>query len=401
LAERVVIAGGSHAGIGAADWLRRVGFEGEIVVVTEELFRPYQRPPLSKNAELPDDPAQGIGLRKPEFYTGQDIALRLGIRVASIERHARRVRLADGSDLDYAHLVLATGAQARQLPESLITGQAPMAMRRYDDAMALRRRLASARSLTIVGGGLIGLEVAALACALGRKVTVIEAGPRLLGRVVPPMIADMIKAFHASQGVDIRLNAGLVKLSGGPNFYEAVLASGELVRSDLALVAIGTEPRIELAREAGLALDNGIVVSASGQTSDDHIWSIGDCCNWQVDDASGRRMRFEGIQPATEQARIAAHAIAGKTCAVLPVPRFWSHQGALRLQMAGIASERARYVPFGAGSDETMCVLAVEGGIVSACYALNAQDEFRAAARLVETRTAFAEGQMPGLLAAS
>ena len=396
MAERVVIVGGSHAGIGTADWLRRTGFAGEIVVTTEEeLFQPYQRPPLSKDADLPEEPGERFVLRKPDFYTAHDIALRLGTRVCSIDRSGQCVRLADGSDLAYSHLVLATGAQARQLPAGMITGGVPLLMRRYRDATTLRRHLASARSLVIVGGGLIGLEVAALAGSLGSHVTLIEAAPRLLGRVAPPVIAERVQAFHTCHGVDIRLGEALTALSCGPAGWDVTLASGEAVRADHALVAIGTEPRVDLAGAAGLAIDNGVVVSACGQTSDRHIWAVGDCCNWLIDTEGGQRRRFEGIQPATEQGKIVAHDIAGKASTPLPVPRFWSHQGNLRLQMSGVPSERADYVALATASVESMCVLAVEDGAVVACFALNAPDEFRAATRLVETRALLAEWQVP------
>ncbi|MGB3339411.1 MAG: FAD-dependent oxidoreductase [Devosia sp.] len=391
MAERVLIAGGSHAGIGTADSLRRSGFDGEIIVLTEEIFRPYQRPPLSKDAGFPDDLGASIALRKPDFYAAQRIDLRLGAPIASVDATARSVRLGDGSTLEYSHLVLATGARARQLPAHLLAGRSPLVMRSYRDALDLREHLLAAQSLAIVGGGMIGLEVAALASSLGCKVTVIEAAPRLLGRVAPERLADRVAAFHAGQGVDVRLGETLAALTGGADGYELCLHSGATIAADLALVSIGTEPRVDLALTAGLAIDNGILVSGTGQTSHERIWAVGDCCNWLIDAEAGRRFRFEGIQPATEQARIVAQAIAGKPAAVLPMPRFWSHQGALRLQMAGTTSEHATYLPMATASGAGECLLAVEHGIFVACYALNAPDEFRVATRLVETRAALAE----------
>lgn len=384
MSERVIIVGASHAGIAAADALRRAGFAGEIMLISRESHPPYQRPLLSKASDLLDLAPERLAIRQASFFSDGGIALLLASEVVRIDPDARRVVLQDGRSLRYDHLILATGARVRELPESLVSGAPPLSMRRLEEAMELRRRWVSASAMTVIGGGLIGLELAALARATGLAVTIIEASDRLLGRVVPLSVSRFIERFHADNGIEIRLGARLERLDGSERGYAVTLADGEIIASDIVLSAIGAEPEITLARDAGLVHENGIVVSPTGATSADRIWALGDCAFWTFSPEGRQGARFEGIQPATEQARIIAQALTGKQAGRLPVPRFWSHQGDIKLQMAGQLSGDHEIIRHGDIADGSFCELATENGRAVACYAVNAPNAFRSAVRLVE-----------------
>lgn len=379
-ASRVVIAGASHAGVALADALRRQGYSGEVVLLSDEAHAPYQRPLLSKSADFLALSSERTSLKQSAFYRDNGIDLQLEASVTGIARDRREVHL-DGRTLAYDHLVLAVGAGPRLLPTAITAGVPPLYLRSMNDARNLHGRLASAQRIAVIGGGLIGLEVAALAQAMGRSVTVYEAGASLLGRVVPPELSDWLAQKHHSTGLDIRLSVQIVALRGDEGGYALQLAGENSRHFDVVLVAIGSMPRLALATGAGLATGNGISVNLHGQSSADAIWAIGDCADWGALDGAGQR--FEGIQPALEQGRIVAKAITGQGWGDLPVPRYWSHQGALRLQTAGAATPGMVFQTLSAEAGG-LCLLGLANGVPSACFAVDAPNAYRDAVKLVE-----------------
>lgn len=348
-----VIIGAGQAGLQAASSLRERGYPGAITVVGDEIDLPYQRPPLSKDflADGPDpDP---LPLRAERFFEKTDVDLRRGARAVSIDRPGAVVVLDTGERLGYSTLVLATGAANRRLevPGSDLSGVHDL--RTLTDAQVLRGELGDARSVAVVGAGFIGLEFAAAARKRGLSVMVLEVGNRPLARALSPAMADHIAEAHRGMGTDLRLAEGLQSFRGEHGALTTVVgASGREYPADLVLVGIGVRPRDELAHAAGLDVDNGIVVDHCLRTNDPSIFAVGDCAVFPTPD--GPR-RLESVQNATDQGRHVALAILGVTAPYDEVPWFWSNQGSLRLQIAGISSP----------ADDTVLSGDVEAGMFS------------------------------------
>ena len=334
----IVIIGGGHAGAQLCGALAEAGLGPQVQLVCAEPVLPYQRPPLSK--AFLKSPAEGPQAHRSEaWYGSAGITLHLSDPALAIDRANQTVTLQSGTALPYQQLVLATGARARTLP-GLPAGLANVAaLRHLADATALRQRLGQARSLTVLGGGFIGLEVAATARALGLAVQVIEAQPRLLSRSVSAELAEHILATHRAAGIDVHLNAKLGPIEHDGQRLQALTVDGRRLPVDLLLLGIGAEPDHGLAAQAGLALDNGILVDAAMRSSDPAILAIGDVANFPAAPAwapGGSRLRLESVQNANDQARTAAATLQGRAAAYVALPWFWSEQGSLRLQMAGL-----------------------------------------------------------------
>jgi 3-phenylpropionate/trans-cinnamate dioxygenase ferredoxin reductase component len=336
--QAMVIVGAGECGARAAQALREQGFAGPVVLVGAEPHAPYERPPLSKSA-LTDaaEPA-------PRTIVGHDklaalgIDFRPGVAAAAIDRAAQSVTLASGDRLSYARLLLATGASARRLPLPGADGPACVTLRSYADALRIRREIGAGRRIAIIGGGFIGLEVAASARQRGAEVVVIEAQPRLLGRCVPEEIAAVVAARHAQSGVDIRCGEALAGLEHGSG--ETVLhCRGGAITADLVLIGIGAVPDTSLAIEAGLPCDNGIAVNDRLQTADPSIFAAGDCCSFPLGVYGGRRVRLESWRGAQDHGTLAARNMLGRDEPLTAVPWFWSDQYDLSLQIAGLADE--------------------------------------------------------------
>jgi 3-phenylpropionate/trans-cinnamate dioxygenase ferredoxin reductase subunit len=305
----VVIVGGGQAGGVAAASLREQGHTGTITLVAEEPRLPYQRPPLSKTYLAGQMSAAQIELKPAKFYAEKSIEIISATRATAIDRNQRKLALDNGKTLDYDQLLLATGARPRptDLPGATLPGV--HYLRTIADVDAIRSRMGQNRSLVIVGGGYIGLEVAAIARQAGLKVTVLESAERILGRVTGTTIADFIAQTHRSRGVDIRCGVSVNAFSG-TNQIEAVVCADATYPADLVVIGIGVLPNVELAAAAELKCDNGIVVDAYCRTEDPHIYAAGDCTN-HPNEFLGRRLRLESVQNALEQARAAAATLAG------------------------------------------------------------------------------------------
>ena len=341
MTAHIVIIGAGQAGVQAAEALRTGGFAGAITLLGDEPHGPYHRPPLSKAWLAGDIGAEQLVMRAPEALARKNIALRTGVTVSAIDRAARQVKLADGSTLPYSGLVLATGSTPRSLPLPGGNAQGVLALRSRDDASAITARMAMCIEqqlpVVVIGGGFIGLEVAATARKKGLSVTVLEAAPRLLGRVLAPLLSDWYAELHRSHGVNLVLGAQITALeTDRQGAVSGVrMADGSVVPADLVVVGIGVSANDQLARDAGLECERGIVVDACGRTSDPLILAAGDCTARRLPD--GSLLRLESVQNATEQGKSVAAALLGQERPFTATPWFWSDQYDKKLQMAGLS----------------------------------------------------------------
>lgn len=333
----LVVVGASYAGIQAALSARDAGYAERITVVADDHLLPYQRPPLSKDFLLDKVTQDNLVLRDDAFFKLKQIDLILETRVHAIDRHARKLSINGNTTIDFDKLFIGTGSHARRLaiPGSDLDGVCYL--RSIRDALDLKERLRNAAEIVVIGGGFIGLEVAASASKLGKKVTVIESAPRLLERSVSPLVSQFLLDLHTRHGVDIRLNdtvAGIEGRNGRVGFVPT--QGGACLRADLVLVGIGGVANDQLARDAQLNCTNGIVVDGHGMTDDPGIYAAGDCAN-HYNAYAGDWLRLESVQNAQDQAKAAGLAIAGKTGPYDSVPRFWSDQYDAKLQTVGIS----------------------------------------------------------------
>lgn len=331
----VVIVGAGQAAAQAATTLRADGFGGPIVLIGDEPYLPYQRPPLSK-AYLGDEMSEDrLELKAPKFYADQSVEVRLSTRAVRLLPVEKVVELADGSRVPYGALLIATGTRARTLP--VPGGDLPgvFSIRAIDDVKHFRAAALPGARLVIIGGGYIGLEVAAKARKLGLEVSVVEGQARLLARVACTTISDFARNLHEGHGVAVLTGMGVTRLVGADRVTGVELADGRVLPADLVLSAVGAVPNSELAAEAGLAIDNGIRVDEATRTSVPGIFAAGDVASFPSR-LYGRRIRLESVQNAIDQAKAAAKAINGSPIAYDPVPWFWSDQYDVKLQIAGL-----------------------------------------------------------------
>lgn len=340
----VVVIGAGHAGGSAAAALRQGGWEGRITLIGEEPELPYQRPPLSKGWLKGEESAESLALRSAKFYGEQQIDVRISTVATAIDPAGQTVCLASGERLAYDFLILATGSRNRPLPVEGPDLPGILELRTAAHANALQSALRPGKRLAVVGGGFIGLEVAASARKLGLEVAVIEREPRLLSRVVCAEVSAYFDRRHREEGVTLLLDTAVSGFASQNGHVSAVtLADGQEIPCDIALVGIGALPNQELAAAAGLECANGVVVDDSARTSDQHIFAIGDCANRPMPFYGGR-MRLESVPNALEQAKQAAWAICGKPEPAPEVPWFWSDQFDIRLQIAGLPVDAAQTV---------------------------------------------------------
>ena len=334
MTDRIVIIGGGQGGFAVAAKLRALKDERAITIVGAEQVPPYQRPPLSKKYLLGEMSFDRLLFRPESWYGENGIDLKLGSFVERIDRDARQVVLQDGSAIAYGTLVLATGAAPRVLPEAIGGSLGGVyVMRDKHDADRLAEAMRPDARLLVVGGGYVGLEAAAVARKFGVEVTVIEMADRILKRVAAAETADIMRAVHLAHGVDIRENCGLTRLEGdGGQVKRAVLSDGSLLDIDMVVVGIGVTPNDMLAKEAGLAVGNGVVVDEFGRTSDPLVFAVGDCTELPF---KGDRIRLESVPNAVDQGEAVAGVIAGLPERYLPEPWFWSDQYDVKLQIAG------------------------------------------------------------------
>lgn len=394
--ETTLIVGACQAGVQIASVLRERGDTDPIILVGEEAHRPYQRPPLSKGwlkGELePDD----VILRTREWFADRGIELVTGDRVVTVHRGPDGAGTAvteGGRRIAFTRLALTTGASVRRLPVEGTDYNGVHYLRDADDAIALQPELADpeVRRVVVIGGGFIGLESAAVARGLGKDVTVLEAGPRLVGRVVSPETSAFYLDAHRRRGIDVRLDVAISRLVGhdaaahhGKGRVRGVeLADGSVVPADLVIVGIGVIPRVELADQLGLEVEGGIVVDEACRTSDGRTVAAGDCALLPNPYALGvpGRIRIESVNNALEQAKVAAATLLGEPAPYTSVPWFWSDQGDIKLQIAGLSTGYDAVVVRGEPATEKFSVLYYRAGRLIAADCVNQPVEFMAIRR--------------------
>ncbi|MGZ3215599.1 NAD(P)/FAD-dependent oxidoreductase [Paracoccus sp. T5] len=378
---RIVILGAGQAAASMAARLRAQGHSGPLTVIGAEPAAPYQRPPLSKAYLLGQMGLDRLILRAPDWWTGQQIDLRLSEAALRIDRDARTVTTDKGTHA-YDALALTLGAAPRRLPAAM-GGDLPgtYVIRDLADVDALAPQMQPGRRLVVIGGGYIGLEAAAVACKLGLSVTVVEAAPRILGRVAASQTADMVRALHVAHGVTILEGTGISRITGDDQATGVALTDGRQIEADLVIQGIGVLPRTDLAAEAGLALDNGIATDAQGRTSDPAIWAAGDCASFPH---QGTQLRLESVGGAIDMAECVADNMLGQGRTYVPKPWFWSDQFDAKLQMAGLNTGQDRIVARPGAGDHGGSVWYFRQGRLIAVDALNNPRAYMIGKRLIE-----------------
>ena len=393
--DHIYVVGGGHAGGEIAFALRQQGYTGPLTVIGEEGHLPYQRPPLSKAYLKGECETSSLYVRQQAAYEKANISVLLSRRVERIDRASKKLILDDGRELSYSKLALATGGRARRMT----INDAARAertnnfhyLRSVDDVNAIRARFESGKRLVIIGGGYVGLEVAASAIARDVNVTVLEALPRVLARVTAPQMSEFYERVHRNAGVDLRTNievTGLEFNAAGDAVTAVHCTGGVVIPADVVVVGIGLLPNTEVAQAAGLDVDNGIVVNEHAVTSDPDIVAAGDCTN-HPSVFCGRRIRLESVPNAVEQARVAAGYLAGKPKVYDSVPWFWSDQYDLKLQMTGLSHGYDQFVLRGSFDNKSFAAFYLKDGKLIACDAVNRAQEFMVAKRLVAAGKSF------------
>lgn len=385
-AQTIAIIGAGQAGGWAAVTLRREGFTGAIVLVGDETHPPHERPPLSKavlsGAATPDS----TRLQKSDAFEALGLDWKPGVRVARIDRGAKRLAMANGETIAYDKLILCTGGRARQLSAPGAASVPVHTLRTIDDALALAPALAAGRRLVVVGGGWIGLEVAATARKQGADVVVIESQSRLCERTVPRDMSEHLLALHRSHGTRILLGTAIQHLAAAADGSCVVtLTDGEAIPCDVVVAGVGMLPNDELARDAGLVCDGGVVVDHQCRTSDQDIFAAGDVAvtpnPW-----AGRALRLESWQNAQEQGVAAARSALGLDVDYQPLPWFWSDQYDMNLQIYGFPTPSHRVVARGEPGSASFLRFYLDGDVMQAALGCNAAKDLRFARRLIEQR---------------
>ena len=383
MVARIVIVGAGQAGATLAETLRVEGFAGSLTMIGDEAAPPYQRPPLSKKYLLGEMDAERLWLKPGEFWSGHGIELLTGCSVAGIDRAGRTLTLADGRTLGWDRLALVTGAKPRRLPAAIGGDLAGVhTVRTLADVDALAPAVIAGGQLVVVGGGYIGLEAAAVAASRGMAVTLVEAAPRILGRVACAETAAFFRDLHAAHGVKVMEGTAIAGLEAVDGRLAGVrLADGTRLPADLAIVGIGVTPNQHLAEAAGLAIDNGIAVDAACRTSDPDIVAAGDVASlpWR-----GRRLRLESVQNAIDQAKVAALTLLDRPADYDPVPWFWSDQYDMKLQIAGLNTGYDRVVARAGARPGTASHWYFAGETLLAVDAMNDARAYMTAKRWIE-----------------
>jgi 3-phenylpropionate/trans-cinnamate dioxygenase ferredoxin reductase subunit len=384
--QSIVVIGAGQAGGWAAKTLRDQKFAGTIMLVGEEPHPPYERPPLSKDVLLGTRTAESTYLWPASRLSALDIDLMLNCRAVSIERNNRTVQLSNGDRLAYDRLMIATGSRVRKLgiPGADLPGI--HYLRGIDDAAAISQSLLPGTRLLVIGGGWIGLEIAAAARQRNVDVTLVEAASQLCACALPARIARSLEEEHQRRGVRILLNTTVVELKGQQHVEQAELSNGERIDADLAVIGVGIVPNSEIARDAGIATDNGITVDHFGQTSDPSIYAAGDVANQP--DWSGGRVRLESWSNAQNQAIAVAKAMLGTGAKYQEVPYFWSDQYDVKLQILGSFSNYDRIIRHGEASRD-VTTLFLNGNNIAAVVAINRPKDIAVARRVMQKKASF------------
>ncbi len=393
MSERVVIAGAGHAAGQVVASLRQNKFAGEIVLIGDEPYLPYQRPPLSKKFLAGELPAERLYVKPASFYDDAKVELHLDTSIVALDRQAKCLSLQDGETIEYDRLVLALGSRVRKLHVDGSGLKGVHYFRTIADVDRIRKKMEPGRRMVIVGAGYIGLEVAAVAQQAGLDVTVIEMADRVMSRVVSAEISDFYQIEHTNQGVKFRLSTGVTALNGKKRVKSVTTSEGEDVPADIVVIGIGILPNTELATDAGLDVDNGIVVDDHCQTSDPDIYAVGDC-TMHPNAIYGRKLRLESVHNALEQAKTAAANLCGKDTSYTQVPWFWSDQYDLKLQIAGLSEGYDDVVIRGNPVERSFSCLYLREGRLIAVDAINAPRDFVQSKQLIANQVEIATDRL-------
>lgn len=384
--RRVVVVGAGQAGLNVARALRAERFDGEIVLIGEEPHPPYERPPLSKavlaGAAAPDS----VLLIKPEGFTGLELDFRPATQALAIDRDVRSLALGSGERLRYDRLVLATGGAARKPAIPGIDLPGVFGLRSLDDSLAIRAELSDGKRLAVLGGGWIGLEVAATARRRGREVTVFEVAQRLCARVAPPLLSSYLEVLHRSNGVALKLGESVAEILAEGDGLALTLTSGESLAVDCLVYGIGLVANDEIARAAGLECDGGILTDAEGRTADPAIFACGDVAVFAHPALDGRRRRLESWGNAQHQPAATAKALLGLEVRYEEIPWFWSDQYETNIQLLGLPDPASEPVLRGRIEEGRFSLFWLTDDAISAAVAVNAARDIQVAKRLMQRR---------------
>ncbi|MDA8524539.1 FAD-dependent oxidoreductase [Alphaproteobacteria bacterium] len=379
----IVVIGAGQAGLQTIMSLRQTDYEGDITLVGDEAFLPYQRPPLSKAYLSGNMERERLFLKPDEFFTENNVTLKLNTSVESLDAAAKSVTLSNGETLSFEYAVIATGSRPRLLNVPGRELANIFDLRGMADIDAMQPHFVEGKKLVVVGGGYIGLEAAAVAAGMGLSVHVLEAAPRLLARVAEPEISDFYTRIHQAHGVTLVTESQMTGFVGDGAVSGVEMADGSIIDADIVITGIGILPNVEIAETAGLAVENGIVVNEVGQTSDAHIFAAGDCTS-HPNDLLGRTMRLESVPNAIEQGKAVASAICGTPKPYHQVPWFWSDQYDVKLQIAGVPTQIDSKVLRGDDSSNSFAWFYFTGDKLTGVTAINRPAEFMAGRMLIE-----------------
>jgi 3-phenylpropionate/trans-cinnamate dioxygenase ferredoxin reductase subunit len=377
----VIIIGAGHAAGQAAASLRQAKYTGDITIVGDEAHIPYQRPPLSKAYLKGDQNADKVYLRAESFYADRNIDMKLSVRATAIDTSAKTVTLSTDETLHYDHLLISTGSRPRKL--SIEGSDLPGIhyLRTMDDVDGMRNGMQPNANLVIVGGGYIGLEVAAVGRELGLNVHVLEMEKRILQRVTTPEMSAYYHQLHEGRGVNIHTSTGVTGFAGDGKVTE-VICGDKRFPADIVIVGIGIIPNTELAETAGIVCDNGIVVDDHCRSSDPSVYAAGDCTN-HPNPLLDRRLRLESVPNAMDQARVSTANMLGHDKTYAAIPWFWSDQYELKLQMVGFSADGDTQVLRGDMASNQFAIFYLKDGKVVAADAVNSPKEFMLCKQLV------------------
>ncbi|MDC1110772.1 FAD-dependent oxidoreductase [Gammaproteobacteria bacterium] len=354
---KVLIVGGGHAGANTAFALRKDGFDGEIIIISDEGYLPYHRPPLSKDFLKQNLAIEKLGFKSADFYEEQKISINLNTQIDSIDLTSNHAITEDAS-FNFDYLVFATGAAPRLLPMENADSKNLFYLRQITDVLSMHQQITPHKEIVLIGGGYIGLEVASAMIELGLKVTILEAEDRILQRVTSPEVSQFYNDYHSKKGVRIICNAKVTNLNAENQMINSVsLESDESLAADIVLVGIGAIPNTQLAASIGLECDNGIKTDQYCRTSIPNILAVGDCTS-SFNSLYNKELRLESVPNALAQSKVASSSILGNELFNNEMPWFWSDQYNLKLQMAGLSS----------GYDECHIIGDTDSAEFIACY---------------------------------
>ncbi len=378
----VVIIGAGHAGGMMAISLRQQKYQGSITLIGEEDCLPYQRPALSKGFLAGETEEKSLYLKSQDYFDKNNIRIIRNHKIVDIDRNNKTVILEDRKKIEYEKLVIATGSVVNKLnTSSRETGL--YYLRTIGDSLKIRERLRNKNKMAIIGAGYIGLEIASIAIKKNLEVTIMELENEVMSRVVSSEVSNFFQSKHQSEGIEFKFNTSVTDIEDQGKQKGIVCSDGSVLSTDLVVVGVGIKPNIELAHSSGLECDNGIIVDDNGQTSDDHIFAVGDCSN-HPNNILKQRLRLESVQNAVEQAKSVAAGISGNHRPYHQVPWFWSDQYNIKLQIAGISQHHDRRVIRGSPEEEKFAVFYQKDKRLIAVDAINSPKEFVTGKKLIQ-----------------